>query len=81
MNRGLRPEIATGNEASKPANATLLDTVSSLMKDRSAWEGTASELNILAASLSVRGITIEHTKTSNRRGLRLMRRYGQEWCL
>ena len=97
MNRGLRPEVATSvNVASKPASTTLLDAVSSLMEDRSAWEGTASELmvliddattdkpadatrlskelNILASSLSVRGISVERVKTSNRRGIRLVRR-------
>ena len=97
MNRGLRPEVAGEvNVASKPASTTLLDAVSSLMEDRAAWEGTASELmvlindatidkpadatrlskelNILASSLSVRGISVERVKTSNRRGIRLERR-------
>jgi len=97
MNRGLRPEVAGEvNVASKPASTTLLDAVSSLMEDRSAWEDTASELivliddattdkpadatrlskelNILASSLSVRGISVERVKTSNRRGIRLERR-------
>ena len=97
MNRGLRPEVAGEvNVSGKPASATLLDAVSSLMEGRSAWEGTASELmdriddatidkpadatrlskelNILASSLSVRGISVERVKTSNRRGIRLERR-------
>ena len=46
MDRGLRPEVAGEiNGSSKPASATLLDAVSSLMKGRSAWEGTASDTN------------------------------------
>ena len=97
MDRGLRPEVAGEiNRTSKPASTTLLDAVSSLMEDWSAWEGTASELmvlindatidkpadatrlskelNILAASLSVRGIAVERIKTSHRRAIRLVRR-------
>ena len=42
----------------KPADATRL----------------SKELNILASSLSVRGISVERVKTSNRRGIRLERR-------
>ena len=48
MDRGLRPEVAGEiNGTSKPASTTLLDAVSSLMEDRSAWKGTASELMVL----------------------------------
>ena len=45
MERGLRPDVGNNSPApAQPARVTLIDAVAGLMQERSAWEGTASEL-------------------------------------
>ena len=54
---------------------TLMDRIDDATIDKPAGATRLSkELNILASSLSVRGISVERVKTSNRRGIRLERR-------